>query len=107
MTYVLYTAAALAEIAGCFAFWAWWRLDKSALWLVPGIVSLILFAWFLTLVDSDAAGRTYATYGGIYIAASLCWLWLAEGIRPDRWDMIGAMVCLAGASVILFAPRGA
>jgi small multidrug resistance family-3 protein len=107
MTYVLYTAAALAEIAGCFAFWAWWRLDKSALWLVPGIVSLILFAWFLTLVDSDAAGRTYAAYGGIYIAASLCWLWLAEGIRPDRWDMIGAMVCLAGASVILFAPRGA
>jgi small multidrug resistance family-3 protein len=107
MTYVLYTAAALAEIAGCFAFWAWWRLDKSALWLVPGIASLILFAWFLTLVDSDAAGRTYAAYGGIYIAASLCWLWLAEGIRPDRWDMIGAMVCLAGASVILFAPRGA
>lgn len=107
MTYVLYTAAALAEIAGCFAFWAWWRLDKSALWLVPGMVSLILFAWFLTLVDSDAAGRTYAAYGGIYIAASLCWLWLAEGIRPDRWDMIGAMVCLAGASVILFAPRGA
>lgn len=107
MTYVLYTAAALAEIAGCFAFWAWWRLDKSALWLAPGLVSLILFAWLLTLVDSDAAGRTYAAYGGIYIAASLCWLWLAEGIRPDRWDMIGAMVCLAGASVILFAPRGA
>jgi small multidrug resistance family-3 protein len=107
MTYVLYTAAALAEIAGCFAFWAWWRLDKSALWLVPGLVSLILFAWLLTLVDSEAAGRTYAAYGGIYIAASLCWLWLAEGIRPDRWDLIGAMVCLAGASVILFAPRGA
>lgn len=107
MTYVLYTAAALAEIAGCFAFWAWWRLDKSALWLAPGLVSLVLFAWFLTLVDSDAAGRTYAAYGGIYIAASLCWLWLAEGIRPDRWDLIGAMVCLAGASVILFAPRGA
>jgi small multidrug resistance family-3 protein len=107
MTYVLYTAAALAEIAGCFAFWAWWRLDKSALWLAPGLVSLILFAWLLTLVDSDAAGRTYAAYGGIYIAASLCWLWLAEGIRPDRWDLIGAMVCLAGASVILFAPRGA
>ncbi|KQZ33022.1 hypothetical protein ASD50_13025 [Mesorhizobium sp. Root552] len=107
MTYVLYTAAALAEIAGCFAFWAWWRLDKSALWLAPGLVSLILFAWLLTLVDSDAAGRTYAAYGGIYIAASLCWLWLAEGVRPDRWDMLGAMVCLAGASLILFAPRGA
>ncbi|MBN9249414.1 MAG: hypothetical protein BGO03_13020 [Mesorhizobium sp. 61-13] len=107
MTYVLYAAAALAEIAGCFAFWAWWRLDKSALWLAPGLVSLILFAWLLTLVDSDAAGRTYAAYGGIYIAASLGWLWLAEGIRPDRWDLIGALICVAGASVILFAPRGA
>ena len=107
MTYVLYAAAALAEIAGCFAFWAWWRLDKSALWLAPGVVSLILFAWLLTLVDSDAAGRTFAAYGGIYIAASLGWLWLAEGIRPDRWDMLGALICVAGASVILFAPRGA
>jgi small multidrug resistance family-3 protein len=107
MTYVLYAAAALAEIAGCFAFWAWWRLDKSALWLAPGLVSLILFAWLLTLVDSDAAGRTYAAYGGIYIAASLCWLWLAEGIRPDRWDLLGAVICLAGASLIIFAPRGA
>jgi small multidrug resistance family-3 protein len=107
MTYVFYIAAALAEIAGCFAFWAWLRLDKSPLWLAPGLVSLILFAWLLTLVDSDAAGRTYAAYGGIYIAASLCWLWLAEGVRPDRWDLLGALVCLAGASVILFAPRGA
>lgn len=107
MTYILYAAAALAEIAGCFAFWAWWRLDKSALWLAPGLVSLVLFAWLLTLVDSDAAGRTYAAYGGIYIAASLGWLWLAEGIRPDRWDLIGALICVAGASLILFAPRGA
>ncbi|KQZ94283.1 hypothetical protein ASD64_05345 [Mesorhizobium sp. Root157] len=107
MTYVYYAAAALAEIAGCFAFWAWLRLDKSPLWLAPGLVSLILFAWLLTLVDSDAAGRTYAAYGGIYIAASLGWLWLAEGVRPDRWDLVGAVVCLTGASVILFAPRGA
>jgi small multidrug resistance family-3 protein len=107
MTYAIYIAAALAEIAGCFAFWAWWRLDKATLWLVPGVASLILFAWLLSLVDSDAAGRTYAAYGGIYIAASLGWLWFAEGVRPDRWDLIGAMVCLAGASLILFAPRGA
>ena len=61
----------------------------------------------LTLVEANAAGRAYAAYGGIYIAASLMWLWLAEGIRPDRWDMIGAAVCLAGASIILLAPRGA
>ncbi len=89
MSLPIFAAAALAEIAGCFAFWAWWRLDKSPLWLVPGVASLILFAWLLTLTDAGAAGRAYAAYGGIYIAASLGWLWLAEGMRPDRWDMPG------------------
>lgn len=107
MTYAIYAAAALAEIAGCFAFWAWWRLDKSPLWLAPGLVALVAFAWLLALVEANAAGRAYAAYGGIYIAASLCWLWLAEGIRPDRWDMIGAVICILGASIILLAPRGA
>lgn len=107
MTYLIYAAAAFAEIAGCFAFWAWWRLDRSPLWLAPGLLSLVLFAWLLTLVQADAAGRAYAAYGGIYIAASLCWLWLAEGVRPDRWDFLGAAICVAGASVILFSPRGA
>lgn len=107
MTYAIYIAAALAEIAGCFAFWAWWRLDRSPLWLAPGIFSLIAFAWLLTLVEANAAGRAYAAYGGIYIAASLCWLWIAEGIRPDRWDVIGAAICVFGASVIMLAPRGA
>ena len=107
MTYFLYIAAAAAEIAGCFSFWAWWRLDRPVLWLVPGILSLIAFAWLLALTPADAAGRTYAAYGGIYIAASLAWLWLAEGVRPDRWDLAGAAICLCGASVILFAPRGA
>ncbi|NGN40730.1 YnfA family protein [Mesorhizobium sp. CGMCC 1.15528] len=107
MSIPIFIAAAICEIAGCFAFWAWWRLEKSPLWLAPGVVSLILFAWLLTLVDTQAAGRAYATYGGIYIAASLAWLWLAEGVRPDRWDVAGAAVCIAGASIILFAPRGA
>jgi len=107
MTYAIYAAAALAEIAGCFSFWAWWRLDKSALWLIPGVVALIAFGWLLALVEADAAGRAYAAYGGIYIAASLAWLWLAEGVRPDRWDVIGAVICILGASVILLAPRGA
>jgi small multidrug resistance family-3 protein len=107
MTIPIFIAAAIAEIAGCFAFWAWWRLDKSSLWLAPGVASLILFAWLLTLADTSAAGRAYAAYGGIYIAASLFWLWLAEGVGPDRWDMAGAAICIAGASLILFAPRAA
>lgn len=106
MTFVIYPAAALAEIAGCFAFWAWLKLDRSPLWLVPGLVSLAAFAWLLTLVPSEAAGRAYAAYGGVYIAASLCWLWLVEGQRPDRFDLMGAAICLIGAAVILLPQRG-
>lgn len=105
MTFLIYAGAALAEIAGCFSFWAWLRLGKSPLWLAPGMVSLALFAYLLTLAPSDAAGRAYAAYGGVYIAASLLWLWLAESQRPDRWDFAGAAVCLAGAAIILFGPR--
>jgi small multidrug resistance family-3 protein len=105
--YAVFALAALAEIAGCFAFWAWWRLDRSALWLLPGLVCLAVFAWLLAQVESQAAGRTYAAYGGVYIAASLSWLWVAEGVRPDRWDLAGAAICLAGAGLILLAPRPA
>ncbi len=105
MSFFTYVLAALAEIAGCFAFWAWLRLGKSAWWLAPGIFSLCLFAYFLTLVDAEHAGRTYAAYGGVYIASALLWLWLAEGTRPDRWDMVGTAICLAGAAIILWGPR--
>jgi len=106
-TFAVYAGAALAEIAGCFAFWAWLRLGKPVWVLVPGLVSLALFAWLLTLAESDAAGRAYAAYGGVYICASLAWLWAAEGVRPDRWDVTGAVICLIGAAVILFGPRPA
>jgi small multidrug resistance family-3 protein len=105
MTYAIYALAALAEICGCFAFWARLRMGKPVWWLAPGLVSLALFAWLLTLVPNDAAGRTYAAYGGIYIAASIAWLWLAEGQRPDRWDLTGAFVCLVGTAIILFPAR--
>lgn len=101
-----YFAAALAEIAGCFAVWAWFRLGYSPLWLVPGMVSLVVFAWLLALSPADQAGRAYAIYGGIYIVSSLVWLWVVEGHRPDQWDVLGAAVCLAGAAIILWMPRG-
>ncbi|CAH1657945.1 putative transporter YnfA [Hyphomicrobiales bacterium] len=103
----IYILAALAEIAGCFAFWAWLRLGQSVLWLIPGVVSLAAFAYFLTLIDTAAAGRAYAAYGGIYIVMSLIWLWRAEGVTPDRWDLAGGAICLAGAAVILLGPRAA
>lgn len=105
LTVPVYIAAALAEIAGCFAFWAWLRLDRSALWLLPGMASLALFAWLLALSPAEHAGRAYAAYGGVYIVASLGWLWAAEGFRPDRWNLAGAAICLIGAAVILWAPR--
>ena len=107
ITIIYLAAAAAAEIAGCFSLWAWLRLDRSPWWVLPGTGSLLLFAWLLTLADTDAAGRAYAAYGGIYILSSLLWLWAVEGMRPDRWDMIGAGLCLCGAAVILLGPRSA
>ena len=97
----LFAITALTEIIGCYTFYMWLTLKKSAIWLVPGVASLVLFAWLLTL-HPTAAGRTYAAYGGVYIAASLAWLKFVDGQSPDRWDVLGALVCLAGAAIILF-----
>lgn len=105
MTPFVYLAAAVAEIAGCFAFWAWLRLGRSPWWLLPGIASLALFAYLLTLVEAEHAGRAYAAYGGVYIVASILWLWTIDGARPDRWDVIGGAICLFGAAIILWGPR--
>lgn len=103
--YIIYLSAAIAEIAGCFAFWAWLRMAKSIWWLVPGVGCLALFAYLLTLVDAEHAGRAYAAYGGIYILCAIGWLWLSERIAPDRWDVIGVAICLVGSAVILWGPR--
>lgn len=104
-TLAIYAVAAPAEIAGCFAFWAVVRSGKSIWWLLPGIAALTLFAWLLTLSPADAAGRAYAAYGGIYIAASLGWLMLVEQVAPTRWDVIGVSLALAGCVVILAQSR--
>lgn len=104
-TYLTFAATALAEIAGCFAFWAWLRNGQSVWWIVPGVASLIAFAWLLTLAPSNYAGRAYAAYGGIYILASLLWLWAVEGKWPDTWDVAGGAHALVAAAIILFAPR--
>ncbi len=101
----IFALTALFEIVGCFAFWAWLRLGQSVLWVFPGTLALIAFAWLLTYVDSTAAGRTFAAYGGVYIVASLLWLWAVEGARPDRWDIAGGVLCLVGAAIILFGQR--
>ena len=103
----IYGVAALAEISGCFSVWAVMRLHAPGWWLAPGFLSLAAFAYLLTLVDSTAAGRTYAAYGGVYIVASLVWMRGAEGYAPDRWDLIGAAVSLLGAAIIILGPRPA
>lgn len=102
----LFALAALFEIAGCFAFWMWIRRGATPLVVVLGVISLIAFALALTRVTSAFAGRAYAAYGGIYIAASLVWLWLVEGQSPTRTDLLGAMLAIAGAVIIIgFAVR--
>ncbi len=104
-TLAIYVAAAVAEIAGCYALWAVARLGAPKPWLLVGIASLIAFGWLLTFVEVPSAGRAYAIYGGIYIAMSLLFLWSFERQVPDRWDLIGAAVCVAGALIILYGPR--
>lgn len=106
-TLAIFALTAVLEIAGCFAFWAWARQGASALWLMPGVIALIGFAWLLTKIDAEFAGRAYAAYGGIYIVASLLWLYWAEGKMPDRWDISGGAICLLGALVIIAGPRAA
>ncbi len=103
----IYILAAVCEIVGCFTFWMWLRSGRSIAWLVPGVLALMAFAWLLTRVDAAFAGRAYAAYGGVYIVASLIWLMGVERGTPDRWDFIGAAICLAGAGIILLGPRAA
>lgn len=101
-----FAAAATLEIAGSFAFWIWLRRDGSGGVALAGVVSLIAFAAMLTRIDAPFAGRAYAAYGGVYIAASLVWLWAVEGQRPTGADWLGAVLALAGAVVIIGAARG-
>lgn len=97
--------AAICEIAGCYAAWMWLRLGRSVWWLVPGTVSLIVFAVALTRVDAAFAGRAFAAYGGIYIVSALAWMAMVERTTPRLTDFVGSAVCLAGAAIILFGGR--
>ena len=105
VSYLWFGLAALLEIAGCYAIWMWLRLDRSPLWIVPGILALALFGAALTRVEAEFAGRAFAAYGGIYIVASLGWLLAIERVRPLASDLLGAALCIAGATVIVLGPR--
>jgi small multidrug resistance family-3 protein len=101
----LFMVTALAEILGCYLPYLWLREGKSIWLLLPAALSLIAFAWLLTLHPS-AAGRVYAAYGGVYIFTAILWLWAVDGIRPTAWDLVGSGVALVGMAIIMFAPRG-
>ncbi|HWK53413.1 MAG TPA: YnfA family protein [Hyphomicrobiales bacterium] len=103
-TIALFLLTAVAEIVGCYLPYLWLRQGKSAWLLVPGALSLALFAWLLSL-HPTAAGRVYAAYGGVYILVAILWLWGVDGVRPTRWDMVGCTVALAGMAIIMFGPR--
>lgn len=103
MTALLWcVAAAFCELAGCFTVWAWLRLHQTSLWLVPGALSLGAFAWLLTRLESPFAGRAYAAYGGVYIAASLVWLMVIEREMPSRWNLLGSALSVLGTLLILW-----
>lgn len=104
--FALFVVTATAEIVGCYLPYLWLKRDGSILLLLPAAVALAAFVWLLTL-HPHAAGRTYAAYGGIYIVVALGWLFLVQRIVPDRWDLIGGAVTLAGMAIIYFGPRGA
>ena len=104
-TAVAFGLAALLEIAGCYTAWMWLRLGRSPLWLAAGAGCLVLFALALAQVETPFAGRAFAAYGGVYIAASLAWARAVERRQLDLADLCGALLCLAGAAVILLSRR--
>ncbi|CAN5315417.1 YnfA family protein [soil metagenome] len=104
-SYAWFLVAAFAEIAGCYSFWMFLRLKQGAGPLLWGLPALLLFAFALTKIEAPHAGRVYAAYSAIYLVASLVWMRTIEGASPDRWDLLGASVCLVGAAIILLAPR--
>ena len=104
-TTMLFVLTATAEILGCYTVYLWLKVAGSRWWLLPGAISLGLFAWLLTLHPSSSAGRVYAAYGGVYIATAMLWQWVVEQQRPDRWDLLGAGLCLIGMAIIVLGPR--
>ena len=102
----LFLITAVAEIVGCYLPYLWLTHGRSVWLLLPAGLSLVLFAWLLSL-HPTAAGRVYAAYGGVYIFVAILWLWLVDGIRPTLWDLVGSLVALLGMAIIMFAPRPA
>ncbi|MBO2453041.1 YnfA family protein [Actinomadura barringtoniae] len=102
----LFVLAAVAEIGGAWLVWQGVREHRGLVWVGAGIVALGLYGFVATFQPDPNFGRILAAYGGVFVAGSLAWGMIADGFRPDRYDVIGALVCLAGVAVIMYAPRG-
>ncbi|MGV9213530.1 YnfA family protein [Micromonospora sp. RB23] len=102
---VLFALAALAEIGGAWLVWQGWREQRGLWWIAAGVVALGCYGFVATFQPDANFGRILAAYGGVFVAGSLGWAMLVDGFRPDRWDLIGAALCLLGVAVIMYAPR--
>lgn len=103
---VLFALAALFEIGGAWLVWQGVREQRGLVWAGAGVIALGLYGFVATLQPDAHFGRILAAYGGVFVAGSLLWGVVADGFRPDRWDVVGALVCLVGVVVIMYAPRG-
>ena len=104
-TIALFVLAALAEIGGAWLVWQGVREDRGLAWIGAGIAALGAYGFVATRQEDNNFGRVLAAYGGVFVAGSLAWGIVADGFRPDRWDYVGATICLVGVAVIMFVPR--
>lgn len=103
----LFIAAAVAEIGGAWLVWQGVREHKGWVWMGAGVIALGIYGFVATLQPDANFGRILAAYGGVFVAGSLAWGMVADGFKPDRWDIAGALVCLVGVAVIMYGPRDA
>jgi small multidrug resistance family-3 protein len=102
---LLFVLAAIAEIGGAWLVWQGWREHRGAIWIAAGIAALGAYGFVATFQPDPHFGRILAAYGGIFVAGSLAWGTIADHYRPDRYDLVGAAICLLGVVVIMYAPR--
>ncbi len=102
---LLFLLAASAEIGGAWLIWQGVRQQRGLLWIGAGVIALGVYGFVATLQPSDEFGRILAAYGGVFVAGSLAWGVVIDGFRPDRYDLTGAVVCLLGVAIIMYAPR--
>lgn len=104
---LLFVGAAALEIGGAWLVWQGYREHRGVAWIGAGVVALAAYGFVATFQPDPHFGRILAAYGGVFVTGSLAWGVVADGFRPDRYDLIGAAVCLLGVAIVMYAPRGA